>query len=68
MFYGKFAVYFQNTFLYVSIAFTFATYLSDTVFLLTTTLFTTLLSLLKSTGTVFNLPTPVLYISSLRPA
>ena len=47
----------------VSILFTSATNLSYTVFL-TTLLFTTLISLLKSTGSVFNLPSSVLSISA----
>ena len=49
----------------VSILFTFATSLSYTVFL-TTSLFITLLSLLKSTGTVFHLSTYILSISAFR--
>ena len=44
--------------------FTFVTNLSDTVFL--TTLLTTLLSLLKSTRTVFNLSTSILSTSVLN--
>ena len=49
----------------VSILFTSATNLSYTVFL-TTLLFTTLISLLKSTGSVFNLPSSVLSISAFN--
>ena len=49
----------------VSILFTWAANLSYTVFL-TNSLFTTLLSLLKSTGTVFNLSTSILSISAFR--
>ena len=44
--------------------FTFVTNLSDTVFL--ATLLTTLLSLLKSTRTVFNLSTSILSTSVLN--
>ena len=51
----------------VSKAFTFATNLSYAVFL-TTSLFTTLLSLLKSTGTVFNLPISILSTSAFNSA
>ena len=42
--------------------FTFVTNLSHTVFFKKRSLFTTLLSFLKSTGTVFNLPTSTLSI------
>ena len=49
----------------VSILFTFATNLSETVFL-TTSLFTTLLSLLKSTGKVFNLSTTIFSTSAFN--
>ena len=51
----------------VSILFTFAYNLSDTV-LLTTSVFTTQLSLLKSTGTVFNFPISILYILAFKQA
>ena len=49
----------------VSLLLTFATNLSCTVFL-TTSLFSTLLSLFKSTGTVFNLSTFILSISAFK--
>ena len=52
-----------KTNLMVSIAFTFTTNLSYIVFL-TTSLFTTLLSLLKSTETVFIFPTSILSTSA----
>ena len=45
--------------------FTFATNLSYTAFL-TTLLLTTLFSLLKSTGTVFNLSTSILFTSAFK--
>ena len=54
-----------KTNLLVSILFTISTNLSYTVFL-TNSLFTTLLSLLKSTGTVFNLSISILSISAYR--
>ena len=49
----------------VSILFTLATNLSFTVFL-TTSLFTTLLNLLKSTGTVFNFSISILSTSAFK--
>ena len=49
----------------VSILFTFVTNLSYTIFL-TTSLFITLLSLLKSTGTAFNLSASILSISAFK--
>ena len=49
----------------VSILFTFGTNLSYTIFF-TTSLLTTLLSLLKSTGTVFHLSTSILSISAFK--
>ena len=49
----------------VPISFTFVTNLSYTVFF-TTSLFTKLLSLLKSTGKVFNLPTSILSTSVFK--
>ena len=49
----------------VSIFLTLATNLLYTVFL-TTSLFTTLLSLLKSTGTAFNLSTSILSTSAFK--
>ena len=54
-----------KTNLLVSILFTFATNLSYTV-LLTTSLLATLLSLLKLTGTVFNLSTSILSTSAFK--
>ena len=51
----------------ISILFTFATKLSYTVFL-TASLFTKLLTLHKSLGTVFNLSTSILSISAIKPA
>ena len=49
----------------ISIAFTFPTNLPYTAFL-TTSLFTTLLRLYKSTGTVFNLPSSILSTSAFN--
>ena len=54
-----------KTNLLVSILFTFATNLSYTV-LLTTSLVATLLSLIKLTGTVFNLSTSILSTSAFK--
>ena len=56
---GKFAQSSKSIIPLVSIAFTFVTDFPYTVFL-TTSLFTTLFSLLKSTATVFNLCTSIL--------
>ena len=49
----------------LSIVFTFATNLSYAIFL-TTSLFTTLISLLKSTGAVFTLPVSIFSTSGFK--
>ena len=54
-----------KTYPIISVLFTFATILWNTAFLITS-LFTILLHLLISTGTVFNLPTSVLATSAFK--
>ena len=54
-----------KTYPIISVLFTFATILRNTAFLITS-LFTILLHLLISTGTVFNLPTSVLATSAFK--